>query len=53
MSVDERIRVCKLIELINKHPDFAKEVGLSYEVTFINNKNGVVTVKKEPDGEVF
>ncbi len=29
MTVQERIRLCKVLELMNQQPEFAKEVGLT------------------------
>ena len=49
MTVQDRIRRCKLLMLMSEHPEFAKEIGLSDESHFVNNRSKDVSVHKEPD----
>ena len=49
MTVQDRIRSCKILLLINEYPELAKDIGLSNESRFVNNRSGEVEVLKEPD----
>ncbi len=37
MSLDERIRFCRMLELMEAYPEFAKEIGVSDASHFIEN----------------
>ena len=39
MTVQERLRRCRIIEAMEKHPIFAKEIGLSDTSHFRINKD--------------
>ena len=49
MTVQDRIRRCKLLMLMSEHSEFAKEIGLSDESHFVNNRSKDVSIHKEPD----
>ena len=38
MSVAERIRICRLLELMDGQKEFCKEVGMSDSSKFVTNK---------------
>ena len=37
MSLDERIGLCRMLELIGAYPEFAKEIGVSDASHFIDS----------------
>ncbi|WP_294218160.1 hypothetical protein [Pseudobutyrivibrio sp.] len=49
MTVQERIRRCKVLLLMAEYPEFAKEIGLSDESKYVDNRSKSVSVHKEPD----
>ena len=46
MTVQERIRLCRLIEQTQKHPEYARALGVEDKSTF-NGKKEEVTVRRE------
>ena len=46
MTVQERIRLCRLIEQTQKHPGYARALGVEDKSTF-NGKKEEVTVRRE------
>ncbi|MBO6130240.1 MAG: hypothetical protein J6P79_15310 [Pseudobutyrivibrio sp.] len=49
MTVQDRIRRCKILLLMDEYPKIAKDIGLSNESRFVNNRSGEVEVLKGPD----
>ena len=49
MTVQDRIVRCKILMLMSEYPEFAKEIGLSDESHFVNNRSKDVSIHKEPD----
>ena len=41
MSVQERLRRCRILEAMEKQPDFAKEIGLSDASHFRDEKDEI------------
>ena len=37
MSLDERLMLCRMLDLMEVHPDFAKEIGVSDASHFIES----------------
>ena len=46
MTVQERIRLCRLIEQTQKHPEYASALGVEDKSTF-NGKKEEMTVRRE------
>ena len=51
MTVQDRIRKCKIIMLMNKYPVIANEIGLLNASYFFFNRFNNAPVVKEPDKE--
>ena len=49
MTVQDRIKRCKILMLMDEYPELAKEIGLSNESFFANNRSDNVEVLKKPD----
>ena len=49
MTVQDRIRRCKLLMSMMEYPEFAKEIGLSDKSHLVNNRSEDVSAHKEPD----
>ncbi len=51
MTVQDRIRKCKILMLMNKYPVIANEIGLLNASYFCNIRFNNAPVVKEPDKE--